>query len=158
MLSVKMHTHAHTFDSSHIRCTWMPKPWCARFQDKFWDARRLCRVVTNWTTHPYLFRTLSLQHSHLCCSLRLQVSQGRFTTFPLGTIPSCVREKNVRIPFKRRELCEDGNIHSGKTIPFSVREFPKCSLWIFGESTSQVPLLAFEILTSSSLQKHEKEV
>ena len=33
--------------------------------------------------------------------------------------------KNVRIPFKRRDLCQ-----SGKTIPFAMPEFPKCSLWV----------------------------
>ena len=38
--------------------------------------------------------------------------------------------KNVRIPFKRRDLCQSGNVHNGKTIPFAMREFPKCSLYI----------------------------
>ena len=36
--------------------------------------------------------------------------------------------KNVRIPFKRRELFQSENVHSGKPIPFPVREFSKCYL------------------------------
>ena len=52
-------------------------------------------------------------------------AQGGFTTlFPLGTIPSCVWEK------RKSSLQKEGwiyvkvgmNVHSGKTIPFAMRE------------------------------------
>ena len=46
-------------------------------------------------------------------------AQGGFTTFPL------VCGKNVRVPFKRRDFIYvkvGMNVHSGKTIPFAMRE------------------------------------
>jgi len=35
--------------------------------------------------------------------------------------------KNLKIPFKKIELFQSGYVHSGKTIPFPMRGFPKCS-------------------------------
>ena len=55
--------------------------------------------------------------------------KGDLQHFLLAQFP-LVCGKNVRIPFKRRESCQSGNVHSGKTIPFPMRDFPKCSLWI----------------------------
>ena len=49
--------------------------------------------------------------------------------------------KNVRIPFKRRDLCQSGNVHNGRTIPFAMRDFPKCSLWCFSNHLSLPELI-----------------
>ena len=42
----------------------------------------------------------------------------------------CVENKCKNSLQKERELFQSGNVHSGKTIPFPIREFPKCSLCI----------------------------
>jgi hypothetical protein len=75
----------------------------------------------------YVLQMLHLDHKG-------DLQHSLLAQFPL------VCGKNVRIPFKRRESCQSGNVHSGKTIPFPMREFPKCSLCDCQSDLSQISI------------------
>ena len=60
-------------------------------------------------------------------SLIMEAHKGDLRHSLLAQFPR-VCGKNVRMPFKKRDLCQSGNVHNGKTIPFAMRESPKCSL------------------------------
>ena len=88
-------------------------------------------VPNVWQTPPLWFQSphTALRGFKLLQEFRMN-HKGHLQHSLLAQSP-LVCEKNVRIPFQRRELIQSENVHSGKTIPFPMREFSKCSLWIW---------------------------
>lgn len=64
----------------------------------------------------------------LCLWDELRYTRGMYNILSWHNSLLCVRI-TWKFAFTRRELCQSGHAHSGKTIPFPKWEFLKCSLW-----------------------------